>query len=65
MEINLSDIWKKQGLSEDLQTIIYNLMIHVEQFIKENAPRALYGEWAKKEDCWIQVKNNLVSKTII
>lgn len=55
-EINLFDIWKKQSLSDDLQTTIYNLMIKVEQFIKKNAPGALYGEWAKKEECWNQLK---------
>lgn len=59
VEINLSDIWKKQIISEGLQEIIYNLMIQVEQFIKENAPGALYGEWAKKEDCWMKLKNEL------
>lgn len=55
-EINLSEIWEKQVVSEDLQTTIYNVMVQVEQFIKKNAPGALYGEWAKKEECWITVK---------
>jgi hypothetical protein len=59
-EISLSEIWKKQGISDDLQTTIYNLMVQVEQFIKKNAPGALYGEWAKKEECWITVKNSLI-----
>lgn len=56
VEINLSDIWKKQSISEELQTSIYNLMVQVEQFIKENAPGSLYGEWAKKEECWTRIK---------
>lgn len=60
-EINLSDIWKKQSISQGLQTSIYNLMIQVEQFIKKNAPGSLYGEWAKKEDCWTNLKNSLGS----
>lgn len=55
-EINLSDIWKKQNISEQLQTTIYSLMVQVEQFIKKNAPGALYGEWAKKEECWVGLK---------
>jgi hypothetical protein len=55
-EINLSDIWKKQSLSKELQNTIHDLMIEVEQFIKKNAPGALYGEWAKKEECWVKVK---------
>lgn len=56
LEIDLSSIWRKQTISEELQNTIYNLMIKVEQFIKMNAPGALYGEWAKKEECWVQVK---------
>ena len=59
-EINLSEIWKKQRISDELQTIIYDLMIQVEQFIKKNAPGALYGEWAKKDECWLQVKNGVL-----
>jgi len=55
-EIDLSKIWKEQDISEELNTMIYNLMIHVEQFIKKNAPGALYGEWAKKEQCWKALK---------
>uniref|UniRef100_A0AAU6WVL6 AIPR family protein n=1 Tax=Chryseobacterium endophyticum TaxID=1854762 RepID=A0AAU6WVL6_9FLAO len=61
IEINLSEIWKKQIISEELQTTIYNLMVQVEQFIKKNAPGALYGEWAKKEECWVAVKNSFKS----
>jgi len=57
-EINLSDIWKKHTISEELQNITYNLMIEVEQFIKRHAPGSLYGEWAKKEDCWNALKNS-------
>jgi hypothetical protein len=30
----------------------------VETFIKRNAPGALYGEWAKKEECWNAIKEN-------
>lgn len=56
--ISLGDIWRKQSISEELSTTIYNLMWEVEQFIKNNAPGALYGEWAKKEECWLKLKSN-------
>jgi len=58
-EIDMFEIWKKQAISDELQTITYDLMVQVEQFIKGNAPGALYGEWAKKEECWLQVKNSI------
>lgn len=60
-EIEISKIWKKQLVSKELQTIIYNLMVEVEQYIKMNAPGSLYGEWAKKENCWKQIKNSNIS----
>jgi len=62
-KINLSEIWKKQGISNELETTIYDLMVQVEQFIKKNAPGALYGEWAKKEECWLCLKNKNGSVT--
>lgn len=51
-KLDLYKIWKNQGLSQQLRDLMYNLMVKVEDFIKANAPGALYGEWAKKEECW-------------
>jgi hypothetical protein len=31
-------------------------MIRVEGYIRTHAPGSLYGEWAKKEDCWNAVR---------
>jgi len=31
-------------------------MIKTEEYIKKNAPGSLYGEWAKKEECWLQIR---------
>jgi hypothetical protein len=33
-------------------------MKEIEIFIKSSAPGGLYGEWAKKEDCWFLVKKH-------
>jgi hypothetical protein len=30
--------------------------MRVEGFIKDNAPGSLYGEWAKKEECWTFIR---------
>jgi hypothetical protein len=57
-KLDLYKIWKEQSLSEKLKTILYDLMVEIEKHIRENAPGALYGEWAKKEECWISVKEN-------
>jgi hypothetical protein len=57
-QLDLYKIWKSQSLSENTKGLLYNLMESVESFIKENAPGALYGEWAKKEECWTSIKEN-------
>lgn len=55
-KLDLYKIWKNQSISNILKQVLYNLMIQVEGFIKSNAPGSLYGEWAKKEECWFEVK---------
>lgn len=55
-KIDLYKIWKAQSISSELKDFLYSLMIQVENFIKKNAPGSLYGEWAKKEECWEQLK---------
>jgi hypothetical protein len=55
-KLDLYKIWLNQVISQDLMDIAGNLMRMVEHVIKESAPGALYGEWAKKADCWISLK---------
>lgn len=55
-KLDLYKIWKNQGISDNLSDVLYQLMNKVENFIKTNAPGSLYGEWAKKEECWEAVK---------
>jgi len=54
--LDLYKIWRNQGLSESFKKLLYDLMKKVESFIKDKAPGALYGEWAKKEECWSELK---------
>jgi hypothetical protein len=59
-KLDLYKIWKNQSTSEHYKTLLYNLMVQVESSIKKSAEKnhgALYGEWAKKEDCWIDLRN--------
>lgn len=56
-KLDLYKIWKQQSLSDDLQNKLHEVMSKIENFIKNQAPGSLYGEWAKKEDCWNRIKN--------
>lgn len=58
-KLDLYKIWKNQSVSEQMKTLLYDLMVQVENSIKKSAEKnhgALYGEWAKKEECWIELK---------
>ena len=56
-KLDLYKIWKNQSISETLSTFLYEMMSKTESFIKSNAPGSLYGEWAKKEECWNKLKD--------
>lgn len=55
-KLDLYKIWKNQSISPQLSKFMCDLMVKVETFIKSNAPGSLYGEWAKKEECWTALK---------
>lgn len=54
--LDLYKIWKNQDISEELKELLYDLMVRVENFIKITAAGKLYGEWAKREECWNELK---------
>ncbi len=56
-KINLYKIWKNQGLSPELESLISNLLFKIDKFMRDTAPGGLIGEWAKKEDCWKTLKD--------
>lgn len=55
-KLDLYAIWKSQSLQAEMESYLKVLMIEVEEKIKASAPGALYGEWAKKEECWEGLK---------
>ena len=55
-KLDLYKIWKNQSVSDRLKELLYKIMKIIEAFIKKNAPGSLYGEYAKKEECWNALK---------
>ena len=55
-KLDLYKIWKNQHISDALSEFIYELMKQVNKFIIEKSPVSHYIEWAKKEECWLMVK---------
>jgi len=62
--INLYKIWKDQTISEGMEALLRELMIKVEDYIKSYSPGSLYGESAKKEECWNALKNSKIGYDI-
>ena len=46
-----------QSISEQLQDCLRDLMHLVENFVRDSAPGDLYTEWAKKQECWLAIKD--------
>jgi hypothetical protein len=57
-QLDLYRIWKAQDVSDSLKTLLYTMMTEIETFIKDTAPGGLFGEWAKKEECWQLAKSH-------
>jgi hypothetical protein len=60
-KIDLYKIWKAQEVSNELSSLLYEMMKKVEEHIKSTAPGGLYAEWAKKEECWLNLKESKLS----
>jgi len=54
--LDLEKIWKNQKISAELSDYMFNLMVRLNQFLKENSPRSNIIEWGTKEECWKLVK---------
>ncbi len=57
-QIDFWKIWRNQEISKELKELLYEMMTSVEKLIKSTAPGGLYGEWAKKEECWLKIKKH-------
>ena len=57
-QIDVYRIWKNQKVSDALSKLIYSLMLQVNPFIIKMSPSNNYLEWAKKEECWLAVRDN-------
>ncbi len=63
-KLDLCKIWTNQSISEGLQSTLRDLMRLVENFIKNSATGALFGEWGKKQDCWLTMKEEFKNTLI-
>lgn len=60
--IDLRKIWQQQKVSPEFEAFIYDKLNKVDRFMRNTAPGGLIGEWAKKDDCWKQLKKTDLGK---
>ncbi|WP_374275840.1 AIPR family protein [Brevundimonas sp.] len=55
--MSLDAIWQRQGLSPQLQAYAGDVARHVDKALRESAGARMVSEWAKKEDCWVEIRD--------
>lgn len=55
-KIDFNYIWNKQGLSEEFKIYITKLAHQVKKALEESAQEKMLSEWAKKTQCWHEIK---------
>lgn len=55
-KLNLNLIWKRQSLSEELKIYVTKLAHQVKFELEKSAGEKMLSEWAKKEQCWSELK---------
>lgn len=56
-KFDMSRIWKKEGLEDDLSKYLYDLMVLMNDLIKKYSTSDDLGEYSKKVDLWNSIKN--------
>ena len=56
-KIDLFKIWKRQSLSLELSEVLRKLLERINNHLKYEAEVDLISEWAKKEECWLSLRN--------
>lgn len=54
---DMSRIWRQEGLEEDLAQFLYDLMLLMNDLIKQYSLSDDYGEYSKKVELWESIKN--------
>lgn len=55
-KLSLETIWQRQSISPQLQQYAGEISRVVDDALRDSAGARMVSEWAKKEDCWIDVR---------
>lgn len=61
-EFDFEMVWKAQGLSEQLSSYLLQISHMVKKYMELSAGEKMLSEWAKKEQCWLDMKSEYFEK---
>ena len=56
-KLDLNEIWNNQGVSSLLNKLLSKWAIRINERIRKSAGEQNIAEWAKKKECWEDIKN--------
>lgn len=57
--IDFARIWREQSISAELQALIRSWSHHLDELLRSSAGARMPTEWAKKEECWTAIRNDI------
>ena len=65
-KLNLDLIWENQGISEAVTSMIEQMIVIVWEHINNPSKAGMnIGEWCKKTECWLTLKDKFIDITLI
>lgn len=65
-KLNLHAIWEYQSISENLNTVVGEMIPIVWKHINTPAKAGMnIGEWCKKQECWLTLKDKFIDVSLI
>lgn len=56
-KLDLGEIWNNQGISSNLNKLLSKWVVRINQRIRKSAGDQNISEWAKKKECWDDIKS--------
>jgi hypothetical protein len=57
--IDFAKIWREQSISAELQAMIRSWSHRLDELLRSSAGARMPTEWAKKEECWSAIRNDI------
>ena len=60
-KLDLERIWRSEAISAQLEELIRSWSIEIDAALRNTADGRMISEWAKKEECWLEITRHDLS----